>query len=647
MDNNDKRNRNNMPNRTAIIITLISAIFIWYMFSVLQNQIKENTNIEKTYDEFMTMMDNDEIEEVIIDGDRIIFIPKVQPYRYDITYYTGNLYAEELNSQLQEANARYGLKYSRKVVDNRNTILESILSMVLPFILIYVVMWFLFKAISKNSGGVMGFGKSNAKVYVEKSTGVTFKDVAGQEEAKESLTEIVDFLHNPTKYTRIGAKLPKGALLVGPPGTGKTLLAKAIAGEAKVPFFSLTGSDFVEMFVGVGASRVRDLFKQAQQHAPCIIFIDEIDAIGKSRDSHYGGSNDEREQTLNQLLSNMDGFDSSKGLVVLGATNRPEVLDKALLRPGRFDRRIIVDKPDLKGRVDILKVHAKNVLMHDSVDLDAIGRATSGAVGSDLANMINEAAILAVKKGRTVVKQEDLLESVEVVIAGKEKKDRILSKDEKRIVAYHEVGHALVTALQKNAEPVQKITIVPRTMGSLGYVMQVPEEEKYLMSKDDILTRIITLYGGRAAEELVFGTITTGASNDIEKATGLARSMVTQYGMSEKFGLMGLESIESKYLDGRPVQNCSNETAGEIDKEVMRILKECYDKARKLLSENRDALDKIAEYLIANETITGEEFMNIYKEVKGEDLTETQTDVPADSKDEDGNGNPKTNNDKN
>jgi cell division protease FtsH len=647
MDNNDKRNRNNMPNRTAIIITLISAIFIWYMFSVLQNQIKENTNIEKTYDEFMTMMDNDEIEEVIIDGDRIIFIPKVQPYRYDITYYTGNLYAEELNSQLQEANARYGLKYSRKVVDNRNTILESILSMVLPFILIYVVMWFLFKAISKNSGGVMGFGKSNAKVYVEKSTGVTFKDVAGQEEAKESLTEIVDFLHNPTKYTRIGAKLPKGALLVGPPGTGKTLLAKAIAGEAKVPFFSLTGSDFVEMFVGVGASRVRDLFKQAQQHAPCIIFIDEIDAIGKSRDSHYGGSNDEREQTLNQLLSNMDGFDSSKGLVVLGATNRPEVLDKALLRPGRFDRRIIVDKPDLKGRVDILKVHAKNVLMHDSVDLDAIGRATSGAVGSDLANMINEAAILAVKKGRTVVKQEDLLESVEVVIAGKEKKDRILSKEEKRIVAYHEVGHALVTALQKNAEPVQKITIVPRTMGSLGYVMQVPEEEKYLMSKDDILTRIITLYGGRAAEELVFGTITTGASNDIEKATGLARSMVTQYGMSEKFGLMGLESIESKYLDGRPVQNCSNETAGEIDKEVMRILKECYDKARKLLSENRDALDKIAEYLIANETITGEEFMNIYKEVKGEDLTETQTDVPADSKDEDGNGNPKTNNDKN
>ncbi len=473
----------------------------------------------------------------------------------------------------------------------------------------------------------MGVGKSNAKVYVEKSTGVTFKDVAGQEEAKESLTEIVDFLHNPAKYTRIGAKLPKGALLVGPPGTGKTLLAKAIAGEAKVPFFSLTGSDFVEMFVGVGASRVRDLFKQAQQTAPCIIFIDEIDAIGKSRDSHYGGGNDEREQTLNQLLSNMDGFDSSKGLVVLGATNRPEVLDKALLRPGRFDRRIIVDKPDLKGRVDILKVHAKNVLMHDSVDLEAIGRATSGAVGSDLANMINEAAILAVKQGRTVVTQDDLFESVEVVIAGKEKKDRILSKEEKRIVAYHEVGHALVTALEKHAEPVQKITIVPRTMGSLGYVMQVPEEEKYLMSKDDILTRITTLYGGRAAEELVFGSITTGASNDIEKATELARSMVTQFGMSEKFGLMGLESIESKYLDGRPVQNCSNETAGEIDKEVMRILKECYDRAVKLLSENRDVLDKIAEYLISKETITGEEFMGLYKEVKGEDLTENKADT--------------------
>ena len=634
MDNkNDKQNKNNMPNRTAIIITLLSAIFIWYMFSAITNQLKESTNIEQSYDEFIAMLDDEGIEEVIIDGDRINFIPKVQPNNYDISYYTGNLYDEELSKQLQDANSKYGLKYSRKVVDNRSSILDSILSMLLPFILIYVVMWFLFKAISKNSGGVMGVGKSNAKVYVEKSTGVTFKDVAGQEEAKESLTEIVDFLHNPAKYTRIGAKLPKGALLVGPPGTGKTLLAKAIAGEAKVPFFSLTGSDFVEMFVGVGASRVRDLFKQAQQTAPCIIFIDEIDAIGKSRDSHYGGGNDEREQTLNQLLSNMDGFDSSKGLVILGATNRPEVLDKALLRPGRFDRRIIVDKPDLKGRVDVLRVHAKNVLMHDSVDLEAIGRATSGAVGSDLANMINEAAILAVKQGRTVVTQEDLFESVEVVIAGKEKKDRILNKEEKRIVAYHEVGHALVTALEKHAEPVQKITIVPRTMGSLGYVMQVPEEEKYLMSKDEIMTRITTLYGGRAAEELVFGSITTGASNDIEKATGLARSMVTQFGMSEKFGLMGLESIESKYLDGRPVQNCSNETAGEIDKEVMRILKECYDRAFKLLSENRDVLDKIAEYLITKETITGVEFMGLYKEVKGEDLTQITDNADDQSQD--------------
>ncbi|NLO09320.1 MAG: ATP-dependent zinc metalloprotease FtsH [Clostridiales bacterium] len=635
MDNkNDKQNKNNMPNRTAIIITLLSAIFIWYMFSAITNQLKESTNIEQSYDEFMTMLDEDKLKEVIIDGDRINFIPIVQPYNYDISYYTGNLYDEELSKQLQEAHDRNGLNYSRKVVDNRSSILDSILSMLLPFILIYVVMWFLFKAISKNSGGVMGVGKSNAKVYVEKSTGVTFKDVAGQEEAKESLTEIVDFLHNPAKYTRIGAKLPKGALLVGPPGTGKTLLAKAIAGEAKVPFFSLTGSDFVEMFVGVGASRVRDLFKQAQQTAPCIIFIDEIDAIGKSRDSHYGGGNDEREQTLNQLLSNMDGFDSSKGLVVLGATNRPEVLDKALLRPGRFDRRIIVDKPDLKGRVDVLRVHAKNVLMHDSVDLEAIGRATSGAVGSDLANMINEAAILAVKQGRTVVTQEDLFESVEVVIAGKEKKDRILNKEEKRIVAYHEVGHALVTALEKHAEPVQKITIVPRTMGSLGYVMQVPEEEKYLMSKDEIMTRITTLYGGRAAEELVFGSITTGASNDIEKATSLARSMVTQYGMSEKFGLMGLESIESKYLDGRPVQNCSNETAGEIDKEVMRILKECYDRALELLSGNREVLDAIAEFLITKETITGEEFMGIYKEIKGEDITETHTEDELDESQE-------------
>lgn len=616
-NNNNKQNKNGIPNKTAIIITLVAALVIWYMFSMIKEQIQENTNIEKTYDEFIDMLENNKIKSVEIQEHlgRIEFEPKEQPYAaYDIVYYTGYIYNDEqLVARLDKA----GIPFHNQVVDNRNSIIDTVISMVLPFVLIYVVMWFLFKAISKNSGGVMGVGKSNAKVYVEKQTGVTFRDVAGQEEAKESLTEIVDFLHNPAKYTRIGAKLPKGALLVGPPGTGKTLLAKAIAGEAKVPFFSLSGSDFVEMFVGVGASRVRDLFKQAQQSAPCIIFIDEIDAIGKSRDAHYGGGNDEREQTLNQLLSNMDGFDSSKGLVVLGATNRPEVLDKALLRPGRFDRRIIVDKPDLKGRIDILRVHSKNVLMHDSVDLEAIGRATSGAVGSDLANMINEAAILAVKQGRTVVTQEDLFESVEVVIAGKEKKDRILSKEEKKIIAYHEVGHALISALEKNAEPVQKITIVPRTMGSLGYVIQVPEEEKYLMSKDEIITRIVTLFGGRAAEQLVFGSITTGASNDIEKATALARAMVTQYGMSDKFGLMGLETVESRYLDGRSALNCADETASEIDKEVMNILKECYNRAEELISNNRIVLDKIAEYLIIKETMTGDDFVKLYKEVTG------------------------------
>ncbi len=612
MDNNNKQNKNGSPNRIAIIVILVSSLFIWYMFSMLQDQLQNGTKEEITYDEFIQMLEEDKIESVVVTGNQLIITPKGQEDKaFKTTYYTGYFYDLDLQKRLDTA----GVAYSAKPEETNYVM--SILSVILPFVAIYVVMWFLFRAISKNSGGVMGVGKSNAKVYVEKQTGVTFKDVAGQEEAKESLTEIVDFLHNPTKYTRIGAKLPKGALLVGPPGTGKTLLAKAVAGEAKVPFFSLSGSDFVEMFVGVGASRVRDLFKQAQQSAPCIIFIDEIDAIGKSRDSHYGGGNDEREQTLNQLLANMDGFDSSKGLVILGATNRPEVLDKALLRPGRFDRRIIVDKPDLKGRVDILKVHAKNVLMHDSVDLEAIARATSGAVGSDLANMINEAAILAVKQGRTVVTQDDLFESVEVVIAGKEKKDRILSKEEKRIVAYHEVGHALVTALEKNAEPVQKITIVPRTMGSLGYVMQVPEEEKYLMSQAEILTRIVTLYGGRAAEKLVFDSITTGASNDIEKATQLARSMVTQFGMSEKFGLMGLESVENRYLDGRAVLNCGDITAAEIDTEVMQILKECYARAEGLLAENREVLDKIAEYLIAKETITGEEFMKIYNEIKG------------------------------
>ncbi|MBQ9579677.1 MAG: ATP-dependent zinc metalloprotease FtsH, partial [Lachnospiraceae bacterium] len=467
--------------------------------------------------------------------------------------------------------------------------------------------------------------KSNVKVYVEKDTGVTFKDVAGQEEAKESLQEVVDFLHNPKKYAAIGAKLPKGALLVGPPGTGKTLLAKAVAGEAKVPFFSIAGSDFVEMYVGVGAKRVRDLFQEASRQAPCIIFIEEIDAIGKSRDSRYGGGNDEREQTLNQLLAEMDGFDTSKGILILAATNRPDVLDKALLRPGRFDRRVIVDKPDLKGRIDTLKVHSKDVLMDDTVDFDEIGLATSGAVGSDLANMINEAALNAVKNGRKAVSQKDLLESVETVIAGKEKKDRIMSKDERKIVAYHEVGHALATALQKNTEPIQKITIVPRTKGSLGYVMQTPEEEKYLMSKDELSARLVTFMAGRAAEEIVFNSVTTGASNDIEQATNIARAMITQYGMSERFGLMALESVESRYLDGRAVLNCGEATASEIDTEVKELLKRSYDKAKELLSENRTVLDRIAEFLIEKESITGKEFMEIFNEVKG--ITSPEEDI--------------------
>lgn len=614
---NKKGSKNPKINKRAIIFTLVAALLMWYLLTVVQNQIYEVTNKKITYDEFIDMLESGKAESVEIHQDKLVIIPKDQEdSELKVTYYTIPINNDfELVARMYESD----ITFERVEMEKRSAIMDFIMVWVLPFGTIYLLMWFLFKAISKNTGGggVMGVGKSNAKVYVEKSTGITFKDVAGQDEAKESLIEIVDFLHNPEKYTRIGAKLPKGALLVGPPGTGKTLLAKAIAGEAKVPFFSLSGSDFVEMFVGVGASRVRDLFKQAEQHAPSIVFIDEIDAIGKSRDSRYGGGNDEREQTLNQLLANMDGFDSSKGVVILAATNRPDVLDKALLRPGRFDRRIIVDKPDLKGRTEILKVHARNVLMHDSVDLEEIALATSGAVGSDLANMINEAAILAVKQGRTVVKQEDLFESVEVVIAGKEKKDRILNKEEKKIVAYHEVGHALVTAVEKHAEPIQKITIVPRTMGSLGYVMQVPEEEKYLMSKDEMLTRITTLYGGRAAEQIVFDSITTGASNDIEKATEIARSMVTQYGMSDKFGLIGLESVENRYLDGRAVQNCSDETATQIDLEVMRILKECYIKAEEILKDNRKALDEIAAYLIENETITGKEFVRIYEEVTG------------------------------
>ena len=522
--------------------------------------------------------------------------------------------------RLEKADVRFG----EKIPDSTSAILLNIfVTLILPFALIFVVLNYLMKKMAKG-GGMMGVGKSNAKMYVEKQTGVTFKDVAGQDEAKESLQEVVDFLHNPGKYTGIGAKLPKGALLVGPPGTGKTLLAKAVAGEAKVPFFSLSGSAFVEMYVGVGASRVRDLFKQAQSMAPCIIFIDEIDAIGKSRDNSMG-SNDEREQTLNQLLAEMDGFDTDKGLLLLAATNRPEILDPALLRPGRFDRRIIVDKPDLKGRIDVLKVHAKDVKMDETVDLEAIALATSGAVGSDLANMINEAAINAVKNGRNVVSQADLFEAVEVVLVGKEKKDRIMNAEERRIVSYHEVGHALVSALQKDSEPVQKITIVPRTMGALGYVMHTPEEEKFLNTKKELEAMIVGMLGGRAAEEIVFDTVTTGASNDIEKATKMARAMITQYGMSERFGLMGLESIQNRYLDGRAVLNCGEATAAEIDQEVMKMLKAAYEEAKRLLTENREALDKIAAFLIEKETITGKEFMKIFHEVQGIEVEEEET----------------------
>ncbi len=505
----------------------------------------------------------------------------------------------------------------RRVVSNNSSFwMELLLTVVLPVILIWVLLGFFFRKMG-GGGGPMGVGKSNAKVYVQKETGVTFKDVAGEDEAKESLVEVVDFLHNPGKYSKIGAKLPKGALLVGPPGTGKTLLARAVAGEAHVPFFSLTGSDFIELYVGVGASRVRDLFKEATKNAPCIIFIDEIDAIGRSRDSKYGGGNEEREQTLNQLLSEMDGFDSSKGILILAATNRPEILDKALLRPGRFDRRIIVDKPDLKGRVEILKVHSKDVKMDETVDLDAIALATSGAVGSDLANMINEAAINAVKEGREYVCQHDLFNAVEQVLVGKEKKDRIMSKEERKIVSYHEVGHALISALQKNSEPVQKITIVPRTMGALGYVMHVPEEEKYLNTEAELRDMLVSLVGGRAAEEVVFETVTTGAANDIEKATEIARSMVTRYGMSKKFGLVGLATVESQYLEGRAALNCSDETAAEIDSEVVAIIKESYDKALAMLRENREVMDKLAQFLIEKETITGKEFMEIFRKEKG------------------------------
>ena len=606
-----------------IIITIIVTMVFIAGYMAINNYTDSLKHKEITYDEFVKMVEDNNVKEVEIqaDYDRIIIKPVTAPDEIVEYYYTGIVDDESLPQFLLDHNIKFG----RKIVNKSSTFVDFIIAYILPFALIYLVMWLLFRMISKSGGigGVGGVGKSRAKMYVENETGVTFKDVAGQEEAKDSVMELVDFLHDPAKYTRIGAKLPKGALLVGPPGTGKTLLAKAVAGEAHVPFFSLSGSDFVEMFVGVGASRVRDLFKQAQQAAPCIIFIDEIDAIGKSRDSRYGGGNDEREQTLNQLLAEMDGFDTSKGIVILAATNRPEVLDKALLRPGRFDRRIIVDKPDLKGRLAVLKVHAKNVLMHDSVNLEEIALATSGAVGSDLANIINEAAILAVKEGRTVVKQSDLMESVEVVFAGKEKKDRILGPEEKKIVAFHEVGHALVACLEKNAEPVQKITIVPRTMGALGYTMQVPEEEKYLNSKEDILTMIRTFCGGRAAEEIVFGSITTGASNDIERATRLARQMITMYSMSDEFGLVALETVESQYLDGRSVMNCSEETAAKVDEAIRLVMKECYEKAKAMLSENREILDRAAQFLIEKETITGKQFMEIFREVKGEAAPES------------------------
>ena len=625
MDNNNRNNPNNgnkndkkPKNMNTIIIILIAGVITFIAITMLNSMIKDATYKEITYSEFLQMIDEDKVSEVKFDSDRILIQPsdsQKDSNGFSYTYYTGYIKDKDITDKLDDK----GVTYSGYIPDQSSSIIDFLLVYVLPILFIYLMFTFVYRRLSKGGGmmGGMGVGKNTAKVYVQKQTGVTFKDVAGQDEAKESLTEIVDFLHNPDKYASIGAKLPKGALLVGPPGTGKTLLAKAVAGEAHVPFFSLSGSDFVEMFVGVGASRVRDLFEEAKKNAPCIIFIDEVDAIGKTRDSRFGG-NDEREQTLNQLLAEMDGFDTSKGLLILAATNRPEVLDPALLRPGRFDRRVIVDRPDLKGRVSILKVHAKNVSLDETVDLEGIALATSGAVGSDLANMINEAAILAVKNGRKAVSQKDLLEAVEVVLVGKEKKDRILSMEERRIVSYHEVGHALVSALQKDSEPVQKITIVPRTMGALGYVMHVPEEEKYLNTKKELEAMLVGYLGGRAAEEIVFDTVTTGAANDIEQATKVARAMITQYGMSERFGLMGLAETQNQYLDGRAVMNCGDSTATEIDHEVMKLLKYSYDEAKRLLSENREALDKIAEFLIERETITGKEFMKIFREIKGE-----------------------------
>ena len=641
MDNqNNKNNPNN--NRQGWGIILVTTLLVTFMVMGFYSLMRGAGPEEISYDKFLDMLDHKKVAEVSLGSNRI-YITLTDKAREEEAKENGanggknifnQMWAQTGTSENEERDPDYytayivnddslvekldesGAEFKGEVPDTMGQMFfELFITLILPIGLMAILLSYFIRKMSKG-GGMMGIGKSNAKMYMEKETGVTFQDVAGEDEAKESLQEVVDFLHNPGKYSGIGAKLPKGALLVGPPGTGKTLLAKAVAGEAKVPFFSLSGSAFVEMYVGVGASRVRDLFKQAQQQAPCIVFIDEIDAIGKTRDTVMGG-NDEREQTLNQLLAEMDGFDTNKGLLILAATNRPEILDPALLRPGRFDRRIIVDKPDLKGRIDILKVHSKDVRMDESVDLEAIALATSGAVGSDLANMINEAAINAVKHGRQVVSQKDLFEAVEVVLVGKEKKDRIMSKEERRIVSYHEVGHALVTALQKNTEPVQKITIVPRTMGALGYVMQTPEEEKFLNTKKELEAMIVVALGGRAAEELVFETVTTGAANDIEQATKIARAMITQYGMSERFGLMGLESIQNRYLDGRAVLNCGDATAGEIDEEVMKMLKSAYAEAKKLLAENREALDKIADFLIEKETITGKEFMKIFREVKG------------------------------
>ena len=604
--------RNNRGGQSIMIFILVSLVVLFFM-SMLMNHFSSMSTQEITYTEFLKMVDEGKVKSVKFDTYEIRITPLVigkNPYQQLVTYFCGLLNDPELIPLLKEKN----IEISRVIPDNTSTWIYNILSIVLPLVLIWAVMGFLMK---RMGGGAMGVGKSTARVYVEKSTGVTFKDVAGQDEAKESLQEVVDFLHNPKKYRDIGAKLPKGALLVGPPGTGKTLLAKAVAGEAGVPFFSLAGSDFVEMFVGVGASRVRDLFKEAQKQAPCIIFIDEIDAIGKSRDSRYGG-NDEREQTLNQLLAEMDGFDSSKGLLILAATNRPEVLDKALLRPGRFDRRIIVDKPDLKGRLETLKVHSKDVMMDETVDLDALALATAGLVGSDLANMINEAAINAVKKNRKYVNQADLFEAFELVaVGGKEKKDRAMSEKERKIVSYHEVGHAIVTALQKNTEPVQKITIVPRTMGALGYTLQTPEEEKFLETKEELIAKITTYMAGRAAEVLVFQSATSGAANDIENATNIAKSMITRFGMSEKFGMMCLATTENQYLDNTATMNCAGATKAEVDREVLKLINECYNEAVRLLTENRECLDKISDYLYQHETITGKEFMKIFREIKG------------------------------